>query len=257
MTINSIEFLLFFCAVFFLYYFLLKEKTKGQNILLLLASVFFYGLANWKIMLVLVSATFSFYALGISIGRSHEDAPRRAAVLTALGVCLGVVLLLYCKYLNFFISSFSRVFSILGLHTNLGTFNILAPLGISFFTFKLISYVLEVYRQRIEPVTDIAAFGVYAVFFPTILAGPIDRPNTFIPQVQSKRPFDYLLAVEGCRQILWGMFKKMVIADNMALPVDTAWTRISEMPRLFLLIAVFCYSIQLYADFSGYSDMAV
>jgi D-alanyl-lipoteichoic acid acyltransferase DltB (MBOAT superfamily) len=177
MSSNSIEFVLFFGVVFFLYYVPLKEKTGAQNILLLLGSGFFYGLADWKMIPLLVLVSLSFYALGIGIGKSREDAPRRAAVLTALGVGLGVGLLLYCKYLNFFIGSFNRVFSALGLHANWGTFTILVPLGISFFTFKLISYVLEVYRGRMEPVRDIPAFGVYTFFSPLSSQGRLTGPT--------------------------------------------------------------------------------
>ncbi|WP_162510555.1 MBOAT family O-acyltransferase [Treponema endosymbiont of Eucomonympha sp.] len=177
--------------------------------------------------------------------------------MTTLGVCLGIGLLLYFKYLNFFITSFSDLFSAIGLHTNWSTFNIIMPVGISFFTFKLISYVLEIYRQRMEPVTDIVAFAAYAAFFPTMMAGPIDRPKCLCSQLQTKHTFDYSLAVDGCRQILWGMFKKMVIADNVAVVVDRAWNNIPEMSGINLVIAVFLYTIQLYADFSGYSDMAI
>ncbi|GHV89337.1 O-acyltransferase [Spirochaetia bacterium] len=257
MTINSIDFLFFFSVVFFLYYFPLKEKTRAQNVLLLLASYVFYGIANWKMIPLLLLATGAFYGLGILIGKSNEANPKRAHLLTTLGVCLGIGFLLYFKYLNFFITSFSDLFSTIGLHTNWSTFTIIMPVGISFFTFKLISYVLEIYRQRMEPVTDVVAFTAYAAFFPTMLAGPIDRPNTFIPQLQAKRTFNYNLMVDGCRQILWGMFKKMVLADNCAEVVDYTWERIPVTSGSMLMIKALLYSIQLYADFSGYSDMAI
>jgi D-alanyl-lipoteichoic acid acyltransferase DltB (MBOAT superfamily) len=257
MTINSIKFLLFFTVVFFLYYFPLKEKTRPQNILLLLASYIFYGIAAWKMIPLLLSATAIFYELGILIDRSNEPNPGQASLLTTLGVCLGIGLLLYFKYLNFFITSFSDLFSAIGLRTNWSTFNIIMPAGISFFTFKLISYLLEIYRKKIKAETDIITFAAYVNFFPTMMAGPIDRPNTFIPQLQKTRVFNYTLAVDGCRQILWGMFKKMVIADNIALTVDIAWGTISEISGINLIIAAFLYPIQVYTDFSGYSDMAI
>ncbi|KAA6322096.1 Peptidoglycan O-acetyltransferase, partial [termite gut metagenome] len=155
MTFNSIQFLIFFLVVFFIYYFPLKEKRKEQNILLLLASYTFYGIANWKMIPLLLLATGTFYSLGILIGKSNQITPKKASLLTALGVCLGVGFLLYFKYLNFFITSFSDLFSSIGLTTNWSTFNIIMPLGISFFTFKLISYVIEVHRQHIEPTTDV------------------------------------------------------------------------------------------------------
>ncbi|KAA6306840.1 Peptidoglycan O-acetyltransferase, partial [termite gut metagenome] len=141
--------------------------------------------------------------------------------------------------------------------TNWSTFNIIMPLGISFFTFKLISYVIEVHRQHIEPTTDVVTFATYVAFFPTIMSGPIDRPNSFIPQLQSKRIFNYDLAVDGCRQILWGMFKKMVVADNCATAVNKIWTEYQGESGGQLLLVAVLFAFQLYADFSGYSDMAI
>jgi D-alanyl-lipoteichoic acid acyltransferase DltB (MBOAT superfamily) len=257
MMINSVKFLLFFTVVFFLYYFPLKEKTRPQNILLLLASYFFYGIAAWKMIPLLLAATVIFYGLGILIERSNATKPRTASFATTLGVCLGIGLLLYFKYLNFFITSFSDLFSAMGLRTNWSTFNIIMPVGISFFTFKLISYLLEIFRGKIKAETDIITFAAYVSFFPTMMAGPIDRPNTFIPQLKSKRAFNYDLAADGCRQILWGLFKKMVISDSLAVTVDSVWSEIPEMPGLSLIIVAFLYPIQVYTDFSGYSDLAL
>ncbi|KAA6323559.1 Peptidoglycan O-acetyltransferase [termite gut metagenome] len=257
MVVNSISFLIFFLVIFLIYYFPLKEKTKEQNVLLLLASYVFYGIADWKMIPLLLLATGVFYGLGILIGKSNETTPRKASLWTTLGVCLGVGLLVYFKYFNFFITSFSDLFASMGLKTNWSTFNIILPLGISFFTFKLISYVIEVHRQHIEPTTDIAVFATYVAFFPTIMAGPIDRPNAFIPQLQSKRAFKYDLAVDGCRQILWGMFKKMVVADNCATAVNTIWTGYQGESGSQLLLVAVLFAFQIYADFSGYSDMAI
>jgi D-alanyl-lipoteichoic acid acyltransferase DltB (MBOAT superfamily) len=174
-----------------------------------------------------------------------------------LGVCLGVGVLLYFKYFNFFITSFSDLFSMLGLHTDWHTFRIIMPAGISFFTFKLISYVIEIHRRHIEPETDAVAFAAYVSFFPTLMAGPIDRPNTFLPQLHSRRAFDYDLAVDGLRQILWGLFKKMVVADNCALFVNGVFDNYATMSGSVLFLGAAFYSIQIYADFSGYSDMAI
>ena len=253
MIFNSVNFIIFFVIVFFLYYFPLKEKTKAQNWLLLIASYVFYGIANWKMVPLLLVATTVFYFLGIAI----QTSTNKKSLLTTLGVLLGVGLLLYFKYLNFFIESFSDLFNAIGLKTNWGTFNIILPVGISFFTFRLISYVIEIHRGKIEPTKDFVVFATYISFFPTILSGPIDRPNNFIPQLNSKRPFNYALAVEGCRQILWGLFKKMVIADNLTAFIDSAWSDIPSQSGSTLLIVAILYSIQMYADFSGYSDMAI
>jgi D-alanyl-lipoteichoic acid acyltransferase DltB (MBOAT superfamily) len=164
-----------------MYYFPLKEKTKAQNILLLLASYLFYGIANWKMIPLLITTTLIFYGLGILIGKFNIPSPRKASLLTVLGVCTGIGILLYFKYFNFFITSFSNLFSLIGLRTNWHTFTIIMPIGVSFFTFKLISYVIEIYRQRMEPEKNIITFAAYVAFFPTMMAGPIDRPNTFIP----------------------------------------------------------------------------
>ncbi|WP_059369941.1 hypothetical protein [Treponema endosymbiont of Eucomonympha sp.] len=234
MSINSIKFLLFFCIVFFIYYFPLKEKTRAQNILLLLASYIFYGIANWKMIPLLIAVTVIFYGLGILIGKFNVPAPREATLATVLGACLGVGLLLFFKYLNFFITSFSDLFSMIGLHTNWNTFNIILPAGVSFFTFKLISYMIEIYRRHIEPETSIITFAAYVAFFPTMMAGPIDRPNAFIPQLQKTRAlFDYALAV------------------------DAVWDNIPGASGINLIIVAFLYPIQAYADLSSYSDLAI
>ena len=254
MIFNSVNFIIFFIVVFFLYYFPLKEKTKAQNWLLLIASYVFYGIADWRMIPLLLIATTVFYFLGIAIQTSTE---KKSSLLTTLGVLLGVGLLLYFKYLNFFIESFSDLFNAIGLKTNWSTFNIILPLGISFFTFRLISYVIEIHRGKIEATKDFVVFATYISFFPTILSGPIDRPNNFIPQLVSKRPFNYDLAVDGCRQILWGLFKKMVIANNLAVYVNSVWSDLPNQSGSILIISAILYSIQMYTDFSGYSDMAI
>ena len=255
MIFNSISFCVFFIIVFFLYYFLLKEKNKAQNWLLLLSSYFFYGFADlWMVPLLLV-ATIIIFFLGREIHKTNNF--KKSSLLTALGVLTGVGLLVYFKYFNFFIDSFSSLFNAIGLKSNIGTFNIIMPLGISFFTFKLISYIIEIHRGKIESTKDFVMFSTYISFFPTILSGPIDKPNTFIPQLQEKRSFDYILVVDGCRQILWGLFQKVVIADNLAGVINNIWGDIPNQTGSTLLITAILYSIQMYTDFSGYSHMAI
>lgn len=254
MIINSFSFLLFFIIVFVIYYFPLKEKTKPQNWLLLISSYIFYGIADWRMVPVLLVSTTIFYILGIRISKSTD---RQASLYTTLGVVAGVGLLVYFKYLNFFIESFANLFSSIGLQTNISTFNIIMPLGISFFTFRLISYVIEINRSKIEPTKDFVAFATYIAFFPTIMSGPIDRPNDFIPQLKSTRSFDYDLAIDGSRQVLWGLFKKMLIADNIAGFVTLVWSDIPSQSGATLFIAAVLYSVQMYTDFSGYSDMSI
>lgn len=256
MSFCTFSFLLFFTALFALYYFLCNGKVKWQNLLLLAGSYFFYGFANWKMLPLLVVVTLVYYYMGLYMGSAKSEKKRSA--LSTIGIILGVGLLVYFKYLNFFIDSFARLFEGMGLKTNLHTFKIIMPLGISFFVFKLISYVIEINRGHIEPTKDIVAFATYVSFFPCIMAGPIDRPG-FLRQLDKGRVFDYDLTVNGCRQFIWGLFKKVAIADNIAGCVDAVWNGggFSSMSGGSLLLIAILYSFQMYFDFSGYSDMAI
>jgi D-alanyl-lipoteichoic acid acyltransferase DltB (MBOAT superfamily) len=255
MLFNSIEFVIFFAIVFVAYYSFFKEKTKTQNVFLLVVSYFFYGYANWKILPLLIVSTFVFYGLGIAIFAAQSQ--KKKSLLTTLGVIFGIAVLGYFKYTNFFISSFKELFESIGLQTNLHTFNIVVPIGISFYTFRLLSYVIDINRGKYEPTRDIVTFSTYVAFFPCILSGPIDRPNTFIPQLQKNRSLDYALVVDGMRQILWGLFKKMVIADNCALFTNDIFNNPAIYSGSTLILVAFLYTIQMYADFSGYTDMAI
>lgn len=258
MVVNSIDFLIFFIVVFLIYYFPLKEKTKAQNIFLLLVSYFFYGYADWKMLPLLIVATVVYYFMGLGILFFNRKGRRKNGyAVLASGIVLGIGMLLYFKYVNFFITSFSQMFESLGLHTNVHTFNIVLPLGISFFTFRLISYLIEINRGMVYPTRNIVTFGLYVAFFPCLLSGPIDRPQNLIPQLKAKRCFNYEMAVDGLRQVLWGMFKKMVVADNLAVSVNYIWSDYANQSGSSLLLGVFFFSFQMYADFSGYSDMAI
>ena len=243
MVFNSIPFLLFFVVVFFVYWVLLKKSTKAQNVFLLVASYFFYGYANWRMLPLLVVSTVVFYFLGKGIGRAKTE--KMASWLRVFGVVLGVGLLFYFKYLGFFVNAF---FSL--------SLRIIMPLGVSFFTFRLMSYVMDVYNGEVEPTENIVDFAVYISFFPCILSGPIDRPK-FIGQLQRKREFHYDQAVDGMRQILWGLFKKIVVADNCSVYVDQVFSTYADQSGSTLLLAAICCSFQVYADFSGYSDKAI
>lgn len=254
MVFNSLIFLAYFTVVFLIYWFPLKNTTKGQNIFLLLASYFFYGYTDWKMLPLLIGATIIFYYVGKGIASVKTD--KQSYWLTFLGVVLGVGTLLYFKYFNFFIKSFAALFEACGLHANLHTYNIIMPLGISFFTFRLLSYVIDIYRGKFEPTNDIIAFGTYVAFFPCLLSGPIDRPS-FINQLKASRTFDYDKAMDGLRQILWGFVKKIIVADNCATYVDQIWSTYSSQTGSTLMIAAILYAFELYADFSGYSDMAI
>ncbi|WP_421943913.1 MBOAT family O-acyltransferase [Pedobacter sp.] len=257
MVVNSINFLIFFVVVFTVYYFLLSSKNKLQNGWLLVTSYFFYGFAEWKMIPLLFISTIVFYFFGLAIGKNNEKNKKLASILTTSGVLLGICLLLYFKYLNFFITSFSDFFNLIGLKTNLHTFNILLPIGISFFTFKLISYLIEINRGHIEPTKDFVEFATYISFFPTILSGPIDRPKPFLAQLQKKRILDYELASEGLKRIFWGMFMKMCVADRLAIYVDAIFDNAAHHNGTSLTFASLLYPIQMYADFAGYSHMAI
>lgn len=256
MPVNSLSFAAFFAVVFFAYY--LPARERVQNIVLLFASWCFYAIADLKMLPLIVGTTMAFYVLGL-VQKKCADTGRERALfcLTLTGVALGVGLLGYFKYLNFFIEQFSSLLDTFGLHTNIHTFSIILPLGISFFTFRLISYSLEIYFGRIEACRDFITFASYVAFFPCLLAGPIDRPQNFLPQLRERRVFNYAQATDGLKQILWGMFKKMVVADNLAKCVDSVWADCGSYNGSALAVVAVFYAVQLYADFSGYSDMAI
>ncbi len=259
MVVNSFSFLLFFIVVFIGYYLpLCKNHPRYQNIWLLLASYFFYAYADLRMIPLLLGSTVVFWLLGLWLHREMEKGHmEKASRITTLAVILGIGVLLYFKYLNFFAESFASLLQSVGFHVSWSTLHIILPIGVSFFTFKLISYVIEIHREHITPSRDLTEFAAYIAFFPTILSGPIDRPNKFLPQMQRVHTLDYRLAADGCRQILWGMFTKMCIADNLAVITNQAWGGYDTLPSTMLVAAALLYPIQLYADFDGYSNMAI
>lgn len=255
MIFNSIPFVAFFFVFFFLYWIIFNRNVKVQNLLLLLGSYFFYGCADWRLVsfLILVSALNFF--LGIKIEKASSEKSRR--FFLHIGLIQGIGGLLFFKYYNFFINSFNDVFTSVGITLGLNTLQLIIPLGISFFTFKTISYLLDIYKRKAIACKDWIVFFNYIAFFPTILSGPIDKAKTFIPQLETKRTFDYTNATDGLRQILWGLFKKVVIANNCSVITNEVFANYQNLPASSLVIASFFYTIQIYADFSGYSDMAI
>lgn len=253
MILNSVNFILFFIVVFALYYYFSK-KYKAQNIVLLIASYAFYAIAAWKMLPLLIVCTIIFYYLGLGIGTYSDESKKK--LLMTCGVLIGIGTLLYFKYLNFFIDEFGHILSMIGIKNDIHSFGIIMPVGISYFTFRLISYVVDIYHGKINATRDIVSFATYVAFFPCILAGPIDRPK-FINQLSVNRRFDYNLSVDACRQFLWGLFKKLVIADRCAIYVNEIWGDYSHHTGSTLVLAMVLYFFQMYADFSGYSDMAI
>ena len=218
MVVNSLSFLLFFIVVFSVYYAPgIRQSATRQNVWLLLTSYFFYGFVEWKMLPILFGVTVIFYWLGAQIKKEMDvNNRKKASRYMKSGVVIGVGLLLYFKYLNFFAESVAELLRMIGFNVSWSTLNIILPVGVSFFTFKLISYLVEIKRKKTVPSENLLEFATYISFFPTIMSGPIDRPNTFLPQLRKNHTFDYNLAMDGCQQILWGVFTKMVIANNIS-----------------------------------------
>lgn len=257
MVVNSFIFWAFFAIVLLLYFSAFKNTAKGQNFWLLLTSYFFYGWVDWKMIPFLLIVTIVFYGLGKQIHKNNRKNPRLSSLLTTIGVILGVGILVYFKYLDFMVEEVCNLLSSIGLTTNFCTISIIMPIGISFFTFKLISYLIEIHRENMEAANDFVPFGAYIAFFPTILSGPIDRPQKFLPQLQTVRKFDINGVSEGLKRVVWGMFTKMCIADILVSYTDAVLNNYSHHNATTIIAAMVMYAIQMYADFCGYSNMAI
>ena len=253
MIFNSLEFAIFLPVVFLLFWFVFSKNTRIQNIFIIVASYVFYGWWDWRFAILLAFITVCNYLSGIGIKRYPDK--RLAILLSNVVINLGV--LFYFKYFNFFVGSFVDAFSLLGKHLEISTLKIILPVGISFYTFQALGYSLDVYRKKIEPINDIISFFAYVSFFPQLAAGPIGRATALLPQFSQKRQFDYSLAVDGMGQILWGLFKKVVIADNCALCANYIFDKYDYLPGSTLAIGAVFYTIQIYCDFSGYSEIAI
>lgn len=257
MVVNSINFWLFFAATLLPYFLLRRAGSKWQNMWILLASYFFYGWADWRMLPLLAVATLIFYGLGIAIGNNVVSNPKKASRLKTFGIVIGLGVLVYFKYLGFMVDQFSALFRSWGMNVGGSTFSIVMPVGISFFIFKLMSYVLECNLGNIKPDNDIVKFGAYIAFFPTILSGPIDRPNQFLPQLDNARKINHEDLSEGLKRILWGMFLKMCIADRISPWTDAVFNNYIHHNATTIVLASVLYLIQMYTDFAGYSDMAI
>ena len=248
MLVNSIIFWFFFLIVLIPYFSILKISSRWQNLWILAASYFFYGYADWRMVGLLFFSTLVFYCLPMM---------KNKKLSMIIGVFVGVGMLVYFKYMNFFVEQFASLFNSLGIHTNYSSFNIIMPIGISFFTFRLMSYVIEIQRENIEPEKDFVSFATYVAFFPTIMSGPIDRPNTFLPQLEKPRSFVVDDCAEGCKRVLWGLFLKFCIADQLSPYTDSVLNNYYHHNATSIVLACVLYSFQLYADFCGYSEMAI
>lgn len=255
MLVNSLVFWTFFWVVLCCYFTCFRKNSSMQNLWLLLASYFFYGYVNAFMCLLLLATTTVFYFIGIQIEKKREK--DTSAWLLPFGILVGVGLLLYYKYTNFFLEQLSSISSLVGLKSNWGSLHILVPIGISFFTFKLISYLVEIHRGNIRPTRNFITFATYVAFFPTIMSGPIDKANDLIPQLERTRRWSNADVLEGLKRILWGMFLKMCIADKVSPYTDSVYNNFGHHSGITICVAAIMYSFQIYADFCGYSEMAI
>ena len=259
MLFNSFEFLIFLLLVFLLYWFVFdyamcgcKRQLLWQNLLIVVASYIFYGWWDWRFLVLIAITTVLSFLSGIGVEKAPTLRAKKAVMIANVVVNLGI--LGVYKYYDFFAMQFAELF---GIQSDFLLLHLILPVGISFYTFQALSYSIDVYRKQIEPTHDIVAFTAFLSFFPQLVAGPIERATNLLPQFQKKRTFDYTQAVDGMRQILWGLFKKIVVADNCATYVDQVFGDIGAHSGSTLLLAAVLFTFQIYGDFSGYSDIAI
>ena len=255
MLFNSLEFGLFLPIVFCLYWLVTKGDIRRQNWILLLASYFFYGWWDWRFLSLIAISSIVDYFVGLYMGREENPAMRKRLLWVSIGVNLGF--LGFFKYYNFFADSFADAFSFLGHSFSPTSLHVVLPVGISFYTFQTMSYTIDVYRRQTPATKDALSFFAYVAFFPQLVAGPIERAKTFLPQFARLHSFKYERIRTGFQLILWGLFKKMVIADNCAYWGDLIFADPSPYSSLVLALGVVLFAFQIYGDFSGYSDIAI
>ena len=255
MLFNSIDFAIFLPIVFVLYWFVASKNLKLQNFLIVAASYLFYGWWDWRFLSLILFSTIIDYTIGQKL-RVEENETKRKVLLWS-SILLNLGFLGFFKYYNFFLDNFITAFSFFGTEINANSLNIILPVGISFYTFQTLSYTIDIYKRKLEPTNDIIAFSAFVSFFPQLVAGPIERATNLLPQFYKKREFNYAKAVDGMRQILWGLFKKIVIADNCALYANDIFNNSSDYTGSTLFMGAIFFAFQIYGDFSGYSDIAI
>ncbi len=255
MFFNSIDFAVFLPIIFVLYWFVAHKNIKLQNLLIVVASYVFYGWWDWRFLSLILFSTIVDYSVGIGLKKQDEKWKRKALLWTSILVNLGF--LGFFKYYNFFLDNFVSAFSFFGSPINSNSLDIVLPVGISFYTFQTLSYTIDVYKKKLEPTRDFIAFSAFVSFFPQLVAGPIERATNLLPQFYKNRRFDYHKAVDGLRQILWGLFKKMVIADNAAEMANQIFNHSAGYSGSTLVLGALFFAFQIYGDFSGYSDIAI
>ncbi len=258
MLFNSVEFLFFLPIVFFLYWCVFYKNIKGQNVFVIAISYLFYGWWDWRFLFLIAFTTGCSFVNGLLIANCKAKGSVRKAKLVSIGnIVINLLILGLFKYYNFFSESLVSLLSVWQIDIDYPTLHIILPVGISFYTFQALSYTIDVYRGRIEATKDPFAFFAFISFFPQLVAGPIERASDLLPQFQKERVFNYSMAVDGCRQMLWGFFKKIVIADNCAYYANLAFENYNEWDALSLLLGAIFFTLQIYGDFSGYSSIAI
>ncbi len=257
MLFNSLEYFIFLPIIFLLYWCVFGKHVKAQNTLILLGSYFFYGLWDWRFLFLILASTIVDYVVGFFISKSEQNR-RKQLIWLWISVIFNISILGFFKYFNFFTESLVDLFQLFGYAIkNTWTLNIILPVGISFYTFQTMSYSLDIYNKRIKPTKDFISFATFVAFFPQLVAGPIERASNLLFQITSKRIFSINQITTGLKLILWGLFKKMVIADSVAPIVDDIFANYSNYSSSTLVLGVILFSFQIYGDFSGYSDIAI
>lgn len=255
MLFNSLDFAVFLPVVFLLYWFVARKKLTYQNLLVVAASYVFYGWWDYRFLSLIIFSTVLDYSLALRLKKTNKTSQRKLLLWSSVLVNLGFLGIF--KYYNFFVDNFITAFTLLGSPIQANTLNIILPVGISFYTFQTLSYTIDVYRRKLEPTTNFIAFSAFVCFFPQLVAGPIERATNFLPQFYKKRIFSNNLATDGLRQMLWGFFKKMVIADNCAIFANEIFENSADLSGSILFLGALFFTFQIYGDFSGYSDIAI
>lgn len=259
MLFNSFQFMIFLPIVFALYWLVgrARDGRRWQNLVVVGSSYVFYGWWDWRFLSLILLTSVCSYASGLLIDRL-TGRERMRWLVSAANIVINLAVLGYFKYADFFASNLEALLlSVFGYHLDWVTTDVVLPVGISFYTFQALSYSIDVYRGRLRPTKDLTEFLAFISFFPQLVAGPIERATHLLPQFQRERHFDYGNAVDGLRQMLWGLLKKVVVADNCATIVNIYWDGYSQHTGLMLLALGILFTIQIYCDFSGYSDIAI
>ena len=255
MLFNSLAFLIFFPIVFVIYWFVLKDRRTWQNIMLLIASFFFYACWDWRFLFLLIFSILLDYFSAKQIEKSTTNSRAKFWLILSIGINLGF--LGFFKYYNFFVDSFADLLNVIGFKANIWMLQIVLPVGISFYTFHGLSYIIDVYKKRIKAEHNFIEYSLFVSYFPLLVAGPIERATHLLPQLKKNRVFNYEKAADGMRQLLWGFFKKLVIADNCAPIVNEIFANSAGESASNLIVGVVLFAVQIYCDFSGYSDIAL